>query len=144
MFIHQRLIEPARGLVAEDGGKHFEWGIVGVHSGRRMVRHHDRLVVANAPQCDLTFAILRRLHRISRFELALRAGNGADGLRHPGQRFGFVELTRNEEHGIVRLVILPVERVQPLDRHMLDVGTVANRGSAVVVGRKGSAGHAPV
>ena len=52
---------------------------------------------------------------------------------HEPQRFGLVELARHDEHDIVRLVILPVERAQVFDRHTLDVAAVADGCFSVVV-----------
>ena len=57
-------------------------------------------------------------------------------------------LPGHDEHGVVRLVVLPVEGLQVFDGHALDVAAVADRGLAVVVpvvgrGHDALAEHAP-
>ena len=62
-----------------------------------------------------------------------RLGNGAEGLRHHGQRLRLIELAGDDEVGVIGLVVLLVEDGQVLDGHALDVGAVADDGLAVVV-----------
>ena len=49
------------------------------------------------------------------------------------ERLRLVELAGDEQHRVVGLVVLAVERLQPVDRHVLDVGARADRRLAVVV-----------
>ena len=49
------------------------------------------------------------------------------------QRLRFVELPRDDQVGVVRLVVLLVERGQVGDRHPFDIGAVADHRLAIVV-----------
>ena len=64
---------------------------------------------------------------------AWAAGSGPKISVDQRERLRLVELAGDHEVGVVRLVVLPVERLQPLDRHVLDVGPRADRALPVVV-----------
>ena len=122
LVVHQGLVEAAGRHVAQHAASTWMAASSGCERGRHMVHRHDVLGVTHAPQRDRAFAILRRLHGVRLFELALRAGDLAEQLGNPGQRLGGIELAGHGEHGVVGLVILLVERRQLLDGHVFDVG----------------------
>ena len=102
-------------------------------AGRDVVSDADHADVPDAPQRHQPLAVLWRLLGPGGLQLARRAGQAAEVLRDQGQRLGLVELARHDQHDVVRLVVLLVERLKVLDRHALDVAAVADRGLAVVV-----------
>ena len=59
--------------------------------------------------------------------------NGAELVLNKLERPPRVELAGDHQHRIVWLVVLTVEGLQPLDRHVFDVGPCANRGVPIVV-----------
>ena len=46
---------------------------------------------------------------------------------------GFVNLSGHGEHGVVRLIVLPIERLQFVDGNALNIRLIADDGAAVAV-----------
>jgi hypothetical protein len=86
-----------------------------------------------APQRGRAFAILDGFLRIDAGQRARRFGNGAEVFRDQRERRVRLELAGDDQHGIVRLVIQLVERLQAADVDVLDVRARADRHVPVVV-----------
>ena len=104
---------------------------------RGVIGHHDRRPFTHAPQRDVALAVLRRLGRIIRIQLALRPRDFAQRPGNHGERRRFVEAPGDRQNGIVRLVVLPIESRQPVDWHVFDIGARADGRFAVVVPKVG-------
>ena len=133
--LDERLVESARRLVGEPLGRELQRHEVRVRAGRHVIRGHEDLDVADAAHGDLALAVLHRLDRCrssasSRVGLRDRAEVFA---RSASSALALVELAGDDEHGVVGLIVLLVERLQALDRHALDVAAAADRRLAVVV-----------
>ena len=111
----------------------FDRGVVRVGAGGNMVDGAERLHVPDAAQRDGPLAILRRLLGVGPGQRARRARDRAELRLDQRQRLGLVELARHQQHGVVRLIVGAPERLQPLDRHVFDVGARADGDFAVVV-----------
>ena len=107
-----------------------------------MKRHHDRLVIAHAPQNHLAFAVLGGFHRVGRKQLAGGLGNDSKVLRDPGQRFRGIEFPGHQQHGVIRLVVVSVEGLQLLDGNFFDVAERADGAASVGVPQIGGGEHA--
>ena len=57
------------------------------------------------------------------------------------ERRAGLNIAGDHQHGIVGLIVIAVERLQPVDRHVFDIGTVADGGAAIVVPLIGGARH---
>src|ERR1043166_896353 len=126
--LDERLVEAARGLGAKDTGEHLKRGRVFVGGGGDVVRDVDGADVADASQHNGALAILRRLFGPGRAQFARRAWNRAEILLHPAERFWLFEFPGDNEDDVVRLIILPVEGLEILDRHALNIAAIANGG----------------
>ncbi len=110
---------------------------------RHGVERDDQVLpLTNAPQRHEPLAVLRRLHRVRLVEHARRTRQPAHRFGDHLQRLRFVDPPRDHEHGVVGLVVLLVERGQPLDRHLFDVLFRADGRLAVVVPEVGRRRHA--
>ena len=141
------LVEPACRLGRQQVGKNLHGGVLGVGAGRDVVRRHGKLEVAYPAQRDGTFAVLGGLGGVRLEELvgprAVGARDDAELLLDDLDCPCGLEAAGDDEHGVVRLVVLAVEGLQPVDGHVLDVGAGTDRGVAVVVpevGRRRDAG----
>ena len=108
-----------------------------------MVHRHQNLLVTHPADYRRSFAILHRFHRVRRDQLA-------GGLRDPGevavhqfQQLGFIYLSRNCQHRVVRLVVLAVELLQLLNRYSFHVALVADHRTPVAVSGVGRS-HRPL
>jgi hypothetical protein len=81
---------------------------------------HQRCA-AHPANGDAPLAILGGLGSVGWVQRALGLGDGAEELVHQSERLGLVDTSRDQEHGVVGLVILPVEGLKPGDVDMLDV-----------------------
>src|SRR5579864_4999083 len=93
-----------------------------MRSGGDVIGHDDRLPVAYAAQGHVTLAVLSGLERIACIQLAARARDLAEGAGDVAKRGGVAELSGDYEHGVVRLIVLPVEGREAVDGHVLDIG----------------------
>ena len=134
---YQGLVEPSRGCVAQHFSQHLHCGKVGVGSGGHVVRRHRNLFISHPAQRHRPLAILIRFVSVGgpqqHVSGPLRPRDGAELLRDQASGRALLELARDDEDGVVRLVIPAVERLQAFDRHFLDVAPRADRGIAVVV-----------
>ena len=103
---------------------------------------HDELHVTHTPQRHLALAVLGGLRGVGGLELPLRARDLAERLGNQREGGVGLELPSDEQHGVVGLVVVPVEGLQPLDGHVLDVGAGADGRVAVVVPEIRRAQHA--
>ena len=121
------------GWVDEDLGEDVDRDEIRMRPRGHVVHRVRELHVADAAQDDAALAVLRRLDRVGRPELPRRLGDGAEGLRRRRERALGVELAGDDQHRVVGLVVVAVERLQALDRHVLDVRQRADHRAAVVV-----------
>ena len=63
-------------------------------------------------------------------------------LVDPGQRLGGIELPGHQQHGVIRLVIVAIERLQLLDGNFFDVAERADGAASVGVPQIGGREHA--
>ena len=137
--VDERLVLAAADVGTEDFAEDGDGREVGMRAGDGVVRQHDQLHVADAPQHGDALAVLRRLlgvrlvqqHSVA--ERPHRARNAAELVLDELERPGVVEPAGDDEHGVVGLVVLAVEDLQPVGGNALDVGLVADRVLAVVV-----------
>src|SRR3954470_17875986 len=101
-----------------------------------MIGRHYTLPLSHAPQTYSSFAVLRWLNRVTRRQYALRFRNRAEESGDETKSFCLIEFACNHENGIVGLVIIPVEGLQPIDRHILNVTPGTDRRFPVVVPQK--------
>ncbi len=139
---HQRLVQSPRGRVAEDEVGERDAVAVRVQARGHLVGGHHDLHVALAADLELALAVLRGLHRPELGELAGGLRDLAERAGDEGERLRLVELAGHEEHRVVGLVVHPVERLEVLLLHVLDVAAVADGGAAVGVPVVGHALHA--
>ena len=99
----------------------------------RVVRHDQVLPLADPAQRHEPLAVLRRLHRVGLIEHARRARQLAHRVGDHLQRLRFVDPAGDDQHGVVRLVVLLVELRQPVERHLLEVFLRPDGRLAVVV-----------
>ena len=118
---------------AENVRQHLERCVLLVGSGRDVVGHADGAHITHAAKGDEALAVLRGFFCPCVVELAGRTGNGAKMLRDQRETFGFVKFAGDDQHDVVRLIKLFVERLQIFDRHALDIAAVADGGLAVIV-----------
>jgi hypothetical protein len=144
--LDERLVHASRGLVAQDVREDVHRGEVRMRAGRNVVANHGKRGITSAAQhCD-TLAVLRGLDGVRLVEdVALldrpqRLGNRPEGLLDDLQCLLGLELAGHHEYGIVRLIILPVEGLQAIDGHALDVLLGANRRAPVAMPEVGG-GH---
>ena len=135
-------MQAATGYVADDGGEQVDGGVVAAGARGDVIQGRDDLHVAGAAQRDAALAVLRRLHGVGLLQRARRLGDGAEVARHHCQRLGFVEFAGDDQHRVVRLVVMPVKRLQPFDGYVLDVRARAYGGAAVAVPDECGGGHA--
>lgn len=126
-------MEPSAWGIANDAGQQLYGRFVGMRRGRHVVADEDDLGIAHAPNRQGAFAILGWFECVGRLQHAGGFRDGAEILVNHLQGLFFIELPGHEQHGVVRLVILPVERLQPLDGDVFNVRPRANRRVAVVV-----------
>jgi len=111
-----------------------------MRAGRRVIRHLNGLNIAGAAQDHFAFAILRGFLGIGRDEFAGGPRNRAEDVLDPRKRLGVVEFTGDDQRCVVGLVILVIEVLEALDRHVLDIAAGANRRAAIAVPQVGG-GH---
>ena len=116
--------------------------VVGVRARHDVIADADELRVARASQHDLPLAVLHRLHRVEARQRARGAGDRAEVAGDGFERGLRLEAAGDHQHRVVRLVVGPIERSQPVDIDVLDVGAGADRRLAVVVPDEGGRGRA--
>ena len=124
-------------LDAKDVAEHLDRRVLFMGARRHVVDGHHELRVADPPQGYRSLAVLGRLGGVG-VEERVRAGavgarNRAELRGDEFQRPVDLEPAGHDQDRVVRLVVLPVEGLQPLDRHVLEVRPGADRRVAVVV-----------
>ena len=66
-------------------------------------------------------------------QLPFRLRDFAEEFVHHRERFRFIDAAGDHEHRVVRLIVVAIERLQPLDRRAFDVGLFADRRVTVIV-----------
>ena len=98
-----------------------------------MIHRSEVLGVCDTPNRRDAIPVLRRLDGISQWQRGLGSSQNSKVLLDPLQRFVLVEVTRDDQHGIVGPIILAVKRTQTIDRDPLDIAAVADGGLSIVV-----------
>ena len=122
----------ARG-VAEHRRQQRRRGEIGARCRRHVVGDVDQRCAADAAQGDRALAVLRRVEGVGRRDRPRRPRDGAEALRHDLEHPRAVEAAGDDQGRVVRLVVIAIERLQPRDVDVLDVGAGADRRLAVVV-----------
>ncbi len=135
-------MQPPRRHVIEQRDQHVHGGVFGMGPGRHVVERRDELHVSRAPQRDRALSVLGRLDGVGRAQRARRFGDLSEVLLREPERGRFLELARQQQHRVVRLVVVAVERPQPLDRHILDIRACPDDRLSVVVPQVGARRHA--
>ena len=81
----------------------------------RVIEDADELRVADAAQRDAALAVLHGLFGVEARQRARGLRDRAEALRDPAERLVRIELAGDDEHGVVRLVVRAVERLQPAE-----------------------------
>jgi hypothetical protein len=123
---------PRRGM-RHDPAEHLHRGEIGVRPRRDVVARDHELHVAHAAHRHQALSLLRLVEGVEGRHRHGRPRDLAELARHQRQRLRLVELARDDQHGVVGAVPLAIERLQALDRHVLQVGARADRGLAVVM-----------
>ena len=146
--LDESLVQATRRFVAEDVGQHVDGREVWVRPRGNVVTDHREGRVPSATQHRESLAVLHRFDRVrlveqvALLERPLRLGNRPEGLLDQLEGLLRLELSGDDEHGVVRLVVLPVERLQPVDRHALDVFLRPDGRAAVAMPQVGRGHHA--
>jgi hypothetical protein len=133
LCLDQQLVQATRGRRAEDVGEYLQRGDVLVWPGGDMVRHAHRADIADAPQRHEPLAVLRRLLSVRGVELALRPRDNAERLLNDTESLRRIKVPSNDQHNVIRLVILLVKRPQVCDRYAFNVTAVAEGRFPIVV-----------
>ena len=126
-------MQPAGGCVAEREHDQIERREIRVGASRHVVRGHYPLDVADATNRHRAFAVLRGLLRVEAGNCPCWLRNRAEVLGDELECLGLVELARDEQHRVIGLIVVAIERLQPVDRHVLEIGSRSDRRLAVVV-----------
>ena len=98
-----------------------------------MVGGHQQRCAAAAPQRHLALAVLHRVQRVHGRQRARGLGDRAEAVGHPLEHLRRVELARDDERGVVGLVVQLVEGAQPRDVDVLDIAARTDDRAAVGV-----------
>ena len=140
--LDQLLVQASVRRIGQDVGRERQRIAVGMQRAGHLVRHRDDLDIAAAPHAKAALAILGRLDGPELRQLARGFRDRAKRMRDPAQRLRRIEFAGDQQHGIIRLIVGAVERLQIPDLDVLDVAAIADRGAAVAVPIVGHALHA--
>ena len=125
--LDQRFVESTRNVGGQDSLKNLNGGEFGMAAcGNVIGQSHDR-DRPDAPEPNQSLAILGGLFRVSRNQRCLGFGERPEVLLHQVQGLFGLEFARHNQEAVVGPVEPPVEVLEILDRHPLDVGAIANR-----------------
>ena len=130
---YKGLIESAGRFGCQDVSQNVDCRVAGMSSGWHMVSNANKTDIADAPQGDQAFSILRWFFRVGAIELAFGSRNLTEVLFNMFQCGRFFKLACNDDHGVVRLVVPPVKSAQLGKRDTFDIAPVPNRRFAIVV-----------
>ena len=129
----QRRVQVPGGLIGEDQAEHLEGSGVGMGAGADVIGSAAGLNARHALERDVPSAVLDGLDRIGRIEDARGARDGAEVRLDQLEGPRLVELARDDQERVVRLVVPFVEALQVLGRDALDVAAVPDGRETVVV-----------
>ena len=135
--LDERLVEAARGRVGQDLLEQVDRARGRIRPRRHVVRRRERLDVAHALERHGALAVLRGVERVEDRQRTRRLRDLPEDLVDELERLALVELAGDEQHRVVGLVERPVEVLEAVDRHVLEVGLRTDRGLAVVVPEEG-------
>ena len=130
---HQRLVQPARGLGAQNVCQHFQRGIIRVRPRRNVISDRYEADITDAPQHHGAFAILRGFHGVAAVEFSFRPRQLAKIFFRQPQGFGLIKFPGNDEDDIIRLIIFFVKGLKIFHGHVFNIATIADGGFAVIV-----------
>ena len=134
---HQRLVQPACRLRAEHMRHDLHRGEVFVGPRRHVIHGERELDVSDAAQRDTALAILRGFRGVGGEQLVrpgpVRTRNAPELVHDHAECVAGIEAAGDDQDRVVRLVVLAVERLQPLYGYMFDIGPRTDRGVAIVV-----------
>src|SRR4029079_12715837 len=104
-----------------------------MRAGWNMVERLYQLGVAGAAQSHRALAVLGRLDSVDLLQRASRARNWREIFVYQSESFLFVKLSGNKQHGVIGLIVVAVERLQPFDWYIFNVTTRTNRGLSIVM-----------
>src|SRR5262249_11968365 len=110
-------------------------------AGGNVISRNDELCIADSPDCDASLAVLSWLNGVDRRQNSLRFGNGAKIFRDEVQGFGGVKSPGDQQHGIIGLVVLVIEGLEAVYRHVLDIAPGADCVFGVAVPIVGGSEH---
>ena len=133
LALDQVLVQAAARGVAQHLGEQRRRGEVGARCRRHVIAEVDQRRAADAAQRHRALAVLRRVEGVGRRDRPRRPRDRAEALRHELEHPRGVEAAGDDQGRVVRLVVVAVERLQPGNVDVLDVGAGADRALAVVV-----------
>ena len=139
--LYQGLIEAPVRLGGQNIRQDLDGPIILVPARRHMVHGGDLSDRSDAPQHDRALPVLGRFLRIGLFELPRGPLQASEEAVHDVQRFALIKLAGDDQHDVVRLIILPIKGLQAINRHAFDVALVSHYSLAVVVPFIGGRGH---
>ena len=141
-LLHQGAMKPPGGLGCEQVHENVHGRVVLMASRRNAIKRADHLGISRATKHHTALAILRRLRRVQAGQLARGPGNRSKMPGHHRQCFLLLELSPDDENGVVGLIVGAVKGLQALDGDVFDVGARADDGVAVVVPAERELHHA--
>ena len=115
---------------------------VAVQTGRDFIAEQDDLNITAAAHDKTAFAILRRFGSPELRQCTGWLGDFAERSANPLQHFIGIEFTGDQQHGIIRLVVHAIKRLQVFYLDVFDIAAITYRRIAIVVPVVGHALHA--
>ena len=106
---YEGFVQDTAGLVDEGVDQYRDGGVIRVGAGGDVVGRLHHLHVAHPLQFHEALAVLHGLTGVGRVKLPVRTRNRAELLLNQLQSALGLELTGNDQHRVVRLVVFPVE-----------------------------------
>src|SRR4051812_16312638 len=104
-----------------------------MHTGDDVITDADQLRIAGPAQRDGSLAILDRLFGVKPRKHARRFWYRSEIAGDRCKRLFRIEPAGDDQYRVVGLVVRAIERLQPRDVDVLDVGTSTDRRLSVVV-----------
>ena len=109
VLLHQFLVQASIGCVGQYLGQCFHGYRIWVAGCCGVVEHRSQLRIAYALDADFTRALLHRVAGVSVGQRARGFSNSTEITFHQSQCFGCVQLARDDQNRVVRLVVLAVK-----------------------------------
>ncbi len=100
---------------------------------RNVIQHRDDGHFSDPAESDELFAVLRRFLGVGFRQFAVGLGQRAEVFRGVFQSLLRIEIARDDQHGVIGLVVFLVELFEIFDGHALDVRPVADGRLPVVM-----------